>query len=71
MDLSFHEDIMYFPVKKIVVICGYDNENDIPYEIANLACHIQYKFNACKIGYLKESRDEVIKLRIRRIIYKP
>ena len=44
-----------------MAICGYDNENDIPYEIENLSCHIKYEFNACKIFYLKESRDEVIK----------
>ena len=41
MDLTFHENIIYFPVKKAVAICGYDNEYDILYEIANLACYVQ------------------------------
>ena len=54
MDLSFHEDIIYFPVKKIVAICGYDNE------IVDLAFYIREKFNACNIGCLEESRDEVV-----------
>ena len=53
MDLSF-------PVKKIVAICGHDNKYDIPKEIVDLAFYMWEKFNACNIGCLEESRDEVV-----------
>ena len=59
MDLSIHENIIYLPLKKIVFICGYDNGYDIPDEILDLAFYIRDKFNTRKIGYLKESRDEI------------
>ena len=38
-------------------MCGYDNEDDIPDEILDLAIYIRDKFNACEIGYLPNSRD--------------
>ena len=61
MDLSFHKDIIYFPVNKIVVICSYDNGDDIPDEIQDLALYIRDEFNACEVGDLDKSRDELVK----------
>ena len=42
-----------------MAIRGY-NKDDIPDEILGLAFYIRDKFNAFKIGYLEEDRDEVI-----------